>query len=498
MSELQPDTYGEHTAAIKTPEASVPVLSVQGAQAQRFELTKAQMSLGRAPDNDIRIDQPEISRFHALITIRDSSLLLSDLGSRNGTYVNGNQVRGTIELQEGDRIEFGDVEASIQNGPAPEQVASKPPEDAPLRVDRGSKTALEHQFPRAFLVGADGAVIALVKDDTLIGRVPGNDLVLSDPYVSRQNAKIQRQGDIFTLSDLDSSNGSYVNGERLTGPHVLHPDDEIRIGRTVFQFQRLIHEGARGTVAAFPVSRTLGSTGGTSIEIDGVLKNYQSGDGEVPVLRGVSLTIRRGEFVSLVGPSGSGKSTLINVMTGIDRPDGGRVVINGQDLGGLSEDKLARWRGKTIGLIFQFFQLLPTLTAMENVLLPMDFCKTYPSNKRRGRALECLSLVGMDRYSDRLPSALSGGQQQRVAIARALANDPPIIVGDEPTGNLDSATAQQVFSLLGRLAEEGKTVVFVTHDPLLARSTPRKVEILDGQTVNEDLSAAPAAVVMGR
>jgi putative ABC transport system ATP-binding protein len=174
------------------------------------------------------------------------------------------------------------------------------------------------------------------------------------------------------------------------------------------------------------------------------------------------------------------------MLTGIDQPDSGKIVIHGRDIGGMSEDDLARWRGRNIGLIFQFFQLLPTLNAIENVMLPMDFCKTYTGGKRRARAMECLELVGMDKFANRLPSALSGGQQQRVAIARALANDPPIIIGDEPTGNLDSATAQQVFSLLRRMAEEGKTVIIVTHDPLLARSTPRKVEILDGRIVDED------------
>ena len=355
-------------------------------------------------------------------------------------------------------------------------------------------TVAEIDIPDAVLAGEDDVIINLVKDETVIGRVPGNDLVVADPFVSRQHAKIQRRDAEFVISDLESSNGTYVNGERLTGPHVLQPGDDVRIGHLSYEFQFLKGQSERRAIAAFPVATSSQATGKPTIEIADVQKRYKSGDGDVPVLQGITLTIREGDFVSVVGPSGSGKSTLINMLTGIDQPDSGKVVIYGQDIGALNENNLARWRGKTVGLIFQFFQLLPTLSAVENVMLPMDFCKTYTGSGRRKRAMEVLSLVGMDAYANRLPSAMSGGQQQRVAIARALANDPPIIVGDEPTGNLDSATAQQVFSLLRRLAEEGKTVVFVTHDPLLARSTQRKIEILDGRIVNEDVPAIAMAV----
>jgi putative ABC transport system ATP-binding protein len=208
-----------------------------------------------------------------------------------------------------------------------------------------------------------------------------------------------------------------------------------------------------------------------------------SGTEPLTILHPLTLTIDQGQFVAIVGPSGSGKSTLINMMTGIDYPDTGSVIVHGQTINGMNDNALARWRGNNIGLIFQFFQLLPTLSALENVMLPMDFCNKWGANERKDRAMHCLSLVGMDRFHDRLPANMSGGQQQRVAIARALANDPPIIIGDEPTGNLDSATAQQIFQLLGQLAQSGKTVAFVTHDPLLARSTPRKIEILDGQVL---------------
>jgi putative ABC transport system ATP-binding protein len=320
--------------------------------------------------------------------------------------------------------------------------------------------------------------------------VPGNDLVLPDTYVSREHAKIQSVGGQYIVSDLGSSNGTFVNGQRVYGAQPLRPGDQISFGRTTFTFRLLTAPLPSASVAAFPVQQIAPTMGLVTVHIENVHKVYRSGDGsEVPVLRGVSLQIRQGEFVALVGPSGSGKSTLINMMTGIDIPDSGNVVVHGQTITGMDENKLARWRGNTIGLIFQFFQLLPTLSALENVMLPMDFCNKWPAGERKDRAMHVLSLVGMDRFHDRLPANMSGGQQQRVAIARALANDPPIIIGDEPTGNLDSATAQSIFQLLGQLAQSGKTVAFVTHDPLLARSTPRKIEILDGQVV--DSSVAP-------
>ena len=216
------------------------------------------------------------------------------------------------------------------------------------------------------------------------------------------------------------------------------------------------------------------------VSLSGVFKNYETGAGEVPVLEDINLQVSEGEFVSIVGPSGSGKSTLLNMITGIDRPTSGEVVVGGEPIHELSENELARWRGRHVGVIFQFFQLLPTLSVLENVALPMDFCNLYRRRERKDRAMELLEQVGIADQAHKLPGALSGGQQQRAAIARALANDPPVVVGDEPTGNLDTATADEVFALFEGLAARGKTLVIVTHDRRLSARTGRVLHLLDG------------------
>jgi putative ABC transport system ATP-binding protein len=219
----------------------------------------------------------------------------------------------------------------------------------------------------------------------------------------------------------------------------------------------------------------------TLIDLRDVFKSYETGAGEVPVLKDVDLRVREGEFVGVVGPSGSGKSTLLNMITGIDRPTEGQVFVAGEAVHGMSENELARWRGRNVGVIFQFFQLLPTLTILENVMLPMDFCNTFPARRRKQRAMELLEMVGIADQAHKLPSALSGGQQQRAAIARALANDPPVIVGDEPTGNLDTHTADEVFKLFQRLVARGKTLMIVTHDRQLSDRMGRVIHLLDGR-----------------
>ena len=221
------------------------------------------------------------------------------------------------------------------------------------------------------------------------------------------------------------------------------------------------------------------------IELRSVIKAYQTAAGEFTALRGVNLQIDRGEFVAVVGKSGSGKSTLINMITGIDRPSSGAVLVGDTAVHTLSEGQMAVWRGKHVGVIFQFFQLLPTLTILENVMLPMDFCNSYPLRQRPERAMALLDEVDMTEHANKLPSATSGGQQQRVAIARALANDPDIIVADEPTGNLDSRTAEAVFLLFKRLVDEGKTILMVTHDEDLAHQAGRTVTIADGHIVSD-------------
>jgi putative ABC transport system ATP-binding protein len=221
------------------------------------------------------------------------------------------------------------------------------------------------------------------------------------------------------------------------------------------------------------------------IRLVNVVKAYETPAGQFIALKNINLEIDRGEFVAVVGKSGSGKSTLINMITGIDRPTTGEIIINGTAIHKLDEGPMAVWRGKTIGVIFQFFQLLPMLTCVENVMLPMDFCNVYKPNERRDKALHLLDQVEMVDQADKLPSEVSGGQQQRVAIARALANDPPLLVADEPTGNLDSKTADAVFQLFQRMVDQGKTIVMVTHDIELAKQVTRTVTIADGEIVGD-------------
>ncbi|MFO1539062.1 MAG: ABC transporter ATP-binding protein [Chloroflexota bacterium] len=221
------------------------------------------------------------------------------------------------------------------------------------------------------------------------------------------------------------------------------------------------------------------------IELREVVKEYRTDAGPFRALDSVSLRIDAGELVAVVGRSGSGKSTLLNIVTAIDRATSGEVLVAGTDIGRLAERRTPRWRGITVGVIFQFFQLLPTLTILENVMLPMDFAGRGTTRERRERALALLDSVGLADQAGKLPLSTSGGQQQRAAIARALANDPPLLVADEPTGNLDTATAEAVFALFRGLAASGKTVVMVTHDSELAARTGRAIRMVDGRIVDD-------------
>jgi putative ABC transport system ATP-binding protein len=221
------------------------------------------------------------------------------------------------------------------------------------------------------------------------------------------------------------------------------------------------------------------------IDLRGVHKYYKTAAGDYHALNNIDLCICTGEFVSIIGKSGSGKSTLLNMITGIDRPTTGEVVVNGDAIHEMNENQLAGWRGSNMGIIFQFFQLLPALSLLQNVILPMDLAGKYTRRERRKRAEHLLEIVGLGDQKHKLPSMISGGQQQRAAIARALANDPPIVIADEPTGNLDSKTAESIFALFNQLVAEGKTVVIVTHDSSLAKRAHRTALIADGEIVNE-------------
>jgi putative ABC transport system ATP-binding protein len=223
-----------------------------------------------------------------------------------------------------------------------------------------------------------------------------------------------------------------------------------------------------------------------AIQLADVVKTYPLGTSEVVAVDHFDLEIEQGEFVAVVGRSGSGKTTLLNLLAGIDRPTSGAVHAAGADLGSLSESDLATWRGRNVGLVFQFFQLLPTLTVAENVMLAMDFAKKIPVAERRDRAQHLLERVGIGDQADKLPATLSGGQQQRAAIARALANDPPLLLADEPTGNLDSTTAEAVLKVFADLNTEGRTIVVVTHERDIRSIVGREVTLVDGRIVDDE------------
>jgi putative ABC transport system ATP-binding protein len=222
------------------------------------------------------------------------------------------------------------------------------------------------------------------------------------------------------------------------------------------------------------------------ISIKDVKKSFPVGDGEVTILKGISFDIRTGEFVSIVGPSGNGKSTLLNMITGIDRPSSGEVLVTGKNLNKLSENRMALWRRHNVGIIFQFFQMLPALTLLENVVLPMDLAHKYTLKQRRERAMYLLDRVGLAEQAHKKPNAVSGGQQQRAGIARAVAIDPPLIVGDEPTGRLDPKGAEVCFELFEEWVAEGKTMLMVTHDKALAERVARKIQIIDGYVTRDE------------
>jgi putative ABC transport system ATP-binding protein len=227
-----------------------------------------------------------------------------------------------------------------------------------------------------------------------------------------------------------------------------------------------------------------------AVDLEGVTKVYETGAGDFSALSDADLEILAGEFVAIIGKSGSGKSTLLNMLTGIDRPTSGVVRVNGTVLDDLSENEVARWRGSNVGLVFQFQQLMPTLTIVENVMMPMDFAKSVPAGDRYPRAMDLLELMDIADQANKFPSALSGGQQQRAAIGRALANDPPLIAADEPTGNLDSRTADSVLELFGNLTAAGKTVVMVTHERDVASWVDRVVTMTDGHVQGDGIQEA--------
>ena len=225
------------------------------------------------------------------------------------------------------------------------------------------------------------------------------------------------------------------------------------------------------------------------IEFKEIIKKFTVGNRDVSVLKGISFNVYPGEFVMIVGPSGNGKTTLLNMCTGIDFPSGGQVLVNGQDIHQMSTNNQSLWRGETVGIVFQFFQMIPTLTLMNNVMLPMEYAGKHGRKERRERAAYLLEMVGLGDQMGKLPGMVSGGQQQRAAIARALANDPPLLIADEPTCNLDTTSAQIVFDIFEKLVDDGKTILMVTHDKELATLVPRQIEISDGRVSKDEYRA---------
>ncbi len=224
---------------------------------------------------------------------------------------------------------------------------------------------------------------------------------------------------------------------------------------------------------------------GTLIQMRRIVKIFKTPVGDFPALRGIDVEFHKGEFISVVGKSGSGKSTLVNMITGIDRPTSGEVKVKDITIHKLNESQMAKWRGRNLGIVFQFYQLLPMLSLLENVILPMDFCDMYEPETREARAMALLTLVGLEEHAHKMPAAVSGGQQQSAAIARALANDPPIIIADEPTGNLDSRAAAAIFDIFDDLVAQGKTIIMVTHDNTLAQRASRTLVLADGEIVDQ-------------
>jgi putative ABC transport system ATP-binding protein len=497
------------------PGASLVTLSA-GQPGDETELGQ-RYTIGRSPDNDLCLEEDIVSRHHARVERGGDGYVLVDLGTSNGTFVNGKKLTEPRLLQPYDRITIGSQEFEFRVAPA-----------APAVADASRSTAGPTPGSLACLVGDGGTRTPITLREFSIGRTAGNDLVIDDPSVSRQHVTIHQDRDRFVLVDRDSTNGTFLNGQRVLVPQPLADRDVIAVGAVQLTFEsprqpertmviqapgrpgtkgRTLDSTPLPSVAAtprqasehpspaetligpvalpLPSSRvaTRADPSRPIIRLNQVYKSYKQAGVETTILRGITLQVATGDFVAVLGPSGCGKSTMLNMITGVDRPDKGEVIVDGRPVHVLSDNQMAMWRGRNVGIVFQFFQLLPTLTALENVVMPMHFCGTYKSGGRRQRAMECLELVGMARQAHHLPSALSGGQQQRVAIARALANDPPILVGDEPTGNLDSTTAQQIFQLFASLVEKGKTIVMVTHDPLLARHTPTRIEMLDGELI---------------
>jgi len=480
---MQKENSGTNTSSASLKPPSVFLIWEDKGERKEKLLGDSEVTIGRESKNGIPIDDKEASRFHCSIKPDVDNYIILDLNSTNGTFVNKVRITDSQPLETGDILRIGNTEFTFE---------IRTPEAAEILTMKAIARVVWEE-------GGDARMQTIQSEGMTIGRSSENDLPLIDLDVSRIHCKIVPHKEGFIVVDLDSTNGTFVNGKRISDESLLHNGDKLHIGKHEFLFEVLTLEDAtmvsdrpmetiEYSLLGIPIEKKsiladLVTT--TVVDIKDVVKEYESPAGVVRVLNSVSLQVAAGSFVGIRGPSGSGKSTLLNMITGIDRPTSGEVIIAGQSLGDLSEDKMAQWRGVHIGVIFQFFQLLPTLTVIENVMLPMEFCRKWDPRERPQRALELLDKVGLADQAYKLPGALSGGQQQRAAIARALANEPPLILGDEPTGNLDSKTADMVFALFGELVALGTTFLMVTHDVELAKRIPRVIEVRDGE-LHED------------
>ncbi len=264
----------------------------------------------------------------------------------------------------------------------------------------------------------------------------------------------------------------------------------VQITKTTDEETQVDHDDAYVPYADPAPERVEPQQDHPAIILNGVDKSYENAAGKFVALKNVSMQLNYGQFISIVGKSGCGKSTLLNMITGIDHPTAGEVIVGNERIYEMSESERALWRGKNMGVVFQFFQLLPTLTLLENTMLPMDYCKVYPFHERPDRAMELLKIVGLEEQAHKLPASVSSGQQQSAAIARALATDPALILADEPTGNLDSRSAENILNLFEKLAAQGKTILIVTHDPSITQRTDQTIILSDGEIIDQTVARA--------
>jgi putative ABC transport system ATP-binding protein len=436
---------------------------------------ESELVLGRG-NADFTIEDVKISNRHALIRPIDGALEIEDLDSSNGTWVNDVRIVRPTRLHSGDVVRLGETLLEVLGEPVPDPLAASGPSATVVE----SAPASGH-----VLLVREGPVAGQrldVDSELVLGREA--DLTIDDPQISRRHAVIKPIDGALEVADLGSLNGTWVNGRRITTPVRLSPGDVVKFGESVLEVLggRSLTALTQPGVALLPV--VVGRD---------VMRRYGEGETTVHALRGVSVDIASARLTAIMGPSGSGKSTLMHILAGLDRPTSGSVLIGGTDITKLDDAELTALRRDRVGFIFQFFNLLPMLTAEKNVLLPLKIAGREPDGAFFEELLERVGLA--DRRKHR-PAEMSGGQQQRVAIARAFITKPAVVFADEPTGNLDSATGAEVLGLMRQfVGTYGQTTVMVTHDPHAAAVADRVLFLADGHIVN-DLGPSTAKEIL--